>query len=96
MFDVHKTLNRTTNTTHKAEDNLYTVLNDELNRLHSLFLYAFKNGHGVENLNIFWKKLQEIQNILTVSAEKGMTEDVQKQLHDLQSTVGDIMLTGSK
>lgn len=102
MLDSQKTLNRTINnsTTHKGPDTIFTLLNEELKRLHAQHDYYMTHSHlfgkdgAQNNLSIVDKQIREFHKLIFLVAEKGMTEDVQNQIRDLQSTVGDIMLTG--
>lgn len=81
------------NTTVKAEDNIFTVINSELERLHKLVNDSICSSS--QNTNIFWGKIEELQNLLKTMAEKGVNNDIKKEIKDLQNTVGDILLTES-
>ena len=98
MFN--KTINRTSSTTHNEADTVYTVLNAELQRMHEMMAnerssYGVKDG-VLKNINIFWNKIQELQKILMLCAEKGADEDVKKQLRDLQKNAVESIILGNK
>lgn len=101
MFTTNKTLNRTinNNTTYKAADTIFTLINEELKRLHGQHDYYMKSGNfskeaAQNNLSIVDRQINSFHKLIIEVAEKGMTEDVQNQLKDLQNTVGETLLLG--
>lgn len=71
-------------------DNAYSVLNKELERLHTLFTYAYKNGQSKDNLNIYWSRIKELQEALFLALEKQPAHS--QDIKDLQDTVAEILL----
>jgi len=91
MFDRKEI---TINKSIKGEDNIFTLLNGELERLYK-FLNSQSRNASKENTPIIWTKITEFQKVTMLLAEKGATEDVQKAIRDLQSSMGDMLLTGN-
>lgn len=69
-------------------DNLYTVLNDELERLHKFFQDSVNDS--ANNANIAFARIKEIQDVLLETLKKQPTSDA--EIKDLQSTVTELLL----
>lgn len=97
MFDkkIERKVENVTN--NYEEDTAFTVLNKELERMHSLFIHEYgRIGGNHENATLFFHTIEKLQKALLLTLEKGATEDVQKQLRDLQNTVTDSIILGGK
>lgn len=95
MFNYHKHEHINNNTTHKAADNLFTVLNSELERLHKLLELSLKHIKNEDNIQSIYKRIKELQQVLIEAAEKNSTECIQKELASLKSDVADLALLGN-
>lgn len=76
-------------------DNIYTTLNDELERMH----YMLKNQmHAKQkegnNAQTLYTQIEKIQNALLRTLAKQPTSE--EQLKDLQDSVADLYLTGTE
>lgn len=73
----------------EKQDNVYSVLNKELERLHSLFNSAFKERNE-NNVSIFWGRIKSLQDALLEALEKQPAHS--QDIKDLQDTVAEILL----
>jgi len=91
MFDSHKTVKRTV----EAPCTVYTALSSELDRMHALFnSERERRGNTENNLNVYWNRIKEIQDILLECAKKGADEDLQAKVEDLQKHAAESILAG--
>lgn len=74
----------------KPEDNIYTLLDRELDRLHK-WMDASTND---ANMNIFWKRVQLIQDKVLYTLEKQPISEI--QLRHLQDQIADLYLAGKE
>ncbi len=70
-------------------DNIYTILNDELARMHD----RMSRESNVENVNIWWNKVKEIQDALLEALKSQPSHH--DEIKDLQDTLSDLILTGT-
>lgn len=74
----------------RVNENVYTVLNKELERMHSLLRNEFGRSSDANNVNIWWKNIQSLQEALLEALEKQPTHE--HHIKDLQDTVAEILL----
>lgn len=72
----------------KHPNNIYTVINSELARVH----HRFATTSGEQNLNVFWNRIKEIQDKVIDTLEKQPHSDY--ELRKLQDQIADLYLTG--
>lgn len=75
----------------KSADNIYTVLNDELKRMHNM---AKQHDGNESNVQTIWNKIKEIQDALLASLKRNPMD--QETIKDLQDSVADLYLTGTE
>lgn len=78
--------------TKKPQDNIYTVLNAELARMHSLIQSSLANSG--ENVNIFYTRIKDIQDAILEALEKQPSHH--NEIVDLQETVSELILLGNQ
>jgi uncharacterized protein with gpF-like domain len=69
--------------------NVYTVLNNELIRLHS-FMKANMESRNADNATIIFRRIEKIQDALLEALEKQPSHD--EAIKDLQQTVAEMLL----
>lgn len=79
----------------KTNDNIYTVLNDELKRLHEFLNLVYKGpkNSDVNNAAPTFARITKIQDTLIETLKKQPTSD--EQIKDLQDSVADLYLAGN-
>lgn len=75
----------------KRNDNVYTVINKELDRLYKFANKCTPDGTA---LNDVWQRIKLLQDALIVAAEKQPNDA--EIIKDLQDTVADLVLVGDK
>jgi hypothetical protein len=70
-------------------DNVYTVLNDELQRLHNFVNSSMKTGNA-DNATVTFRRIEAIQDALFLALAKQPTSA--DQIRDLQETVAEMLL----
>lgn len=73
----------------ERDDNVYTVLNKELERLYALLDRSMKGGNK-DNTTVFWNKIKELQAEMVKALEKQPANS--QDIKDLQDTVAEILL----
>ena len=81
MFGFKKTIER--------DDNVYTLLNKELERMHGLLERSMK-GSSEANTKIFWSIIKDLQEAMLKALEKQPAHS--QDIKDLQDTVAEILL----
>jgi len=84
------------------EHNAAWLINEELNRMHTLFNKCM-NTRCIDdatfkvvnfNLNIYWTKIQELQKKMVEYVAKAPDHDMQKSILDIQSELVDKIVLG--
>lgn len=77
-------------TTHKT-DNVYSLMNEELERMHQLMQSSLGNA-SKDNVNIFYRRIQDLQDKMVEALEKQPLHA--DTLKDIQDTLTDTILLG--
>ena len=70
-------------------DNIYTILNKELERLHQ-FVNRSMDTNNADNATIIFRRIDKIQDALLEALEKQPANA--EQIRDLQETVAEMLL----
>jgi hypothetical protein len=70
-------------------DNIYTVLNDELQRLHNFVNSSMKTGNA-DNATVTFRRIEAIQDALFLALKQQPASA--DQIRDLQETVAEMLL----
>lgn len=76
----------------QSQDNIYTVINAELDRLHKQISDSTK--YSAENATVFWRRVHELQDAILSALEKQPSHH--NEIVDLQETVSELILLGYK
>lgn len=82
--------NNTTENLKEAPDNVYTVLNDELDRLHEQLVKLMANKSNAQTI---WKRIELFQDAALEALKKQPTHG--QEIRDLQDTVSEMLLLGN-